>query len=81
MKNARNPVTPKAIALFQQMQQVASHSDEWRALHSALSRELRLAPWEYPAIAPPDALPSHPPGTAGGIWFPEAQRLWRELDQ
>lgn len=62
-----------------QMETVADGSDAWWSLHSGLCIELKLAPWQFPAIERPDAVCTYPPNTAGGMWFPEARRLYGEL--
>jgi hypothetical protein len=79
-RDRRTSTAPRAVDLFRQMQEVPLYGDEWWALQSKLSHELQLKPWEFPAVVPPDEMASHAPGTAAAVWFPEAQRLWCELE-
>jgi hypothetical protein len=57
--------------------------ERWRELHGLLNRELRLRPWQFPAIEHPDAENPYPPGSpAAASWKPdlEAQARWRALE-
>ena len=73
-------ITPRAVELFRAMQKLDARSDQWRGLHKELHRELKLRPWQYPAIISPDAPNLYPPNTAGGEWHPKAQKLFRDLE-
>jgi hypothetical protein len=44
------------------------------------NRELQLKLWQWPAIEAPDQVNAYPASSAGAEWFPEAQRLYRELE-
>lgn len=72
-------ITARAVELFRQMQAVPDGGAAWWDLHSDLCAELKLEPWMWPAIEPPDAVCMYPPNKAGGMWFPEAQQLYCEL--
>lgn len=76
----RSRITPRAVELFRQMRPLP-YDDKWWKLHSELCRELKLEIWQWPAIEAPDAVCTYPANTAGGIWFPEAQRLYVELER
>ena len=54
----------------------------WWQQNSILCRELRLPPWEFPAVQHPDAVPAYPKGSpAYEKWQPDlaAQARWRAL--
>ena len=55
---------------------------EWWRQHSLLHDELRLEPWEWPAVEHPDAVSPYPEGShAANNWKPdlEAQERYRAL--
>jgi hypothetical protein len=57
--------------------------EEWWDAHSALWRELRKKPWQWPCVQHPAARCPYPEGSyAANQWGPnlEAQAMWRELD-
>ncbi len=60
-------ITPEAVAAFK--------AGDWLALHAAL----RLHPWECNPLDANAGPSPWPPGCAGSISWPEAQRLRREI--
>jgi hypothetical protein len=64
---------------FSEMREARDGSDQWWHLHAKLYSELKLAPWEWPAIEHPDAECDYTAGSGGARWFPQAQQLYREL--
>lgn len=74
-------ITPEAVSLFGQMLKTRHGSDQWWDLHAELWRELKLQPWQWPAIARPDDTCVWAAGTGGARWFPHAQQLYRQLAQ
>ena len=84
-----NPVriTPDAVEAFKRMEAAAT-DEEWTAAHSDLLDELKLPPWEFPAIEYPDEECPYPAGChAAEHWQkrrderPHAFELYRELQQ
>jgi hypothetical protein len=86
----RQTFSAKAIALFKQMQVLDSQCtctsehhrcracDAWWEAHSELHDELRLRPWEWPAIETPRV-----PNTGQSQnqqWYEKAQELYRGLE-
>jgi hypothetical protein len=60
-----------------------STCDQWWEHHAILHRELRLRPWQFPAVEHPDAQCPYPAGSyAAGRWRPdeEAQARYRALE-
>lgn len=74
-------ITPKAVKLFKQMQQEQDDTDAsreaWWGIHRELHDELRLRPWQWPAIVDP----SEPVDVRDRTWEPQARQLYRELEQ
>jgi hypothetical protein len=91
----RVQVTPRAVALWEQMQQVectctprdwsrywehqrCDGCEEQNRLRRAIHVELRLPPWEIPAVMPPDAPNPWPPGSRRHAeWRPNADAVAR----
>jgi hypothetical protein len=63
-------ITPEAVATFKQMLEARDGSQQY---------ELKLAPWQWPAVVRPDEECDYRPGSGGASRFPQAQRLYREL--
>jgi hypothetical protein len=72
-------ITPEAVATFKQMLEARDGSQQWWDLHVKLHHELKLAPWQWPAVVRPDEECDYRPGSGGASRFPQAQRLYREL--
>jgi hypothetical protein len=66
-------ISEKAIKLFHQMRRCRG-SDRWWTLQNDLCDELRTPVWQYPCI-------EDPRDADGDGDRPEAQALWRALDQ
>jgi hypothetical protein len=76
-------LSPIALDAFRRMQ-TAPTDDEWWSHHSILVRELRLKPWQWPAVEHPDAQCPYPVGSyAAQHWQPnlKAQARYRELER
>jgi hypothetical protein len=64
--------------------QLCPACEVWWEHHSILHDELRLRPWEWPAIETPGALPCYPEGSPAALaWKPdlEAQARYRALEK
>ena len=86
-------ITPRAIALFKEMVALPDcccaltepddcpRCQSWWTLPGQLFVKLKLAPWQWPAIAYPNAECAFAPDEMGGIWFSKAQALYRDLER